>query len=319
MALDYNRLTSITREKVLPSIVDQISEESPTLGRFLKKAELISGGTVIQQPVKYRQNSQGGYYSGLELLDTAQETTRTRAQWDWKQFHKPIVINNIERAENQGDAGIVNIMTAEMEDAKEGMRDQMSQALFGDGTGNDGKAMDGLLAAVDDGTNVATYGNIDRSVYTWWQANYTGSIGILVLGDMATMYDSCEHGGKRPDVIITTRDIWSDYEALLVDQIRYTAGENGAVLNGGASKLVFRTTPIEKDDYCPTGKMFFLNMGTFKYVYLKHPDYPTDKNGFAMRDLREPDNQDGNIGFIFSYHNVVCIEPRANGQLNGIS
>lgn len=318
--MDYNRLTAITREKVLPAIVDQIGKESITLGKFLKMAKKTSGGTQIHVPVKYRHNTQGGYYAGLELLDTAQETTRTRAVWDWKQFHKPIVVNNIERAQNMGDEGIVSLMTAEMEDAKTGMKDQLSTALFGDGTAQDGKVMDGLLAAVDDGTNVATYAGINRSTYTWWQANYDGSIGDLALADMATMFDSCENGSKVPDYIVTTKSIWSDYEALLVGQVRFMNSNGEATpMNGGAGKLAFRTAVVEKDEYCPAGKMFFLNMGTFEYRYLPHPDYPTDSNGFAMRDLREPVNQDGKVGFIFHYHNLICKEPRANGQLDGIS
>lgn len=319
MALDYNRLTAITRESVLPKIEDQVMEESPTLARFWRMAKL-GAGTQITFPVKYRQNSQGGYYSGLELLDSAQETTRTRAVLDWKQFHKPIVIDNIEQAENMGKEGIVSLMAAEMDDAKEGLRDQLSNSLYSDGTGHDGKEMDGLLAAVDDGTNVATYAGIDRSTYTWWQANYTALGGALTLAAMATMYDSCEHGGKRPDLIVTTKDIWSDYEALLQDQIRFVNTDgNGNALNGGATKLAFRATPIEKDVYCPSGKMFFLNTKTFQFRYLKHPDYPTDSRGIAMRDLREPDNQDGKVGFLFSYHNLLCLEPRANGQLDTIS
>lgn len=318
--MDYNRLTAITREKVLPKIVDQVKEESPVLGRFLGAAKKTSGGTQIHVPVKYRHNSQGGYYAGLELLDSAQETTRTRAVWEWKQFHKPIVISNIERAENMGDEGLISLMTAEMDDAKEAMMDQLTNALYGDGTSDDGKAMDGLLAAVDDGTNVATYAGINRTVYTWWKANYTAVGAGISLAKMATMYDSCEHGAKRPDLIVTTKDIWSDYEALLIDQVRYTNGEAGSgTLNGGATKLAFRATPIEKDVYCPAGKMFFLNTSTFEMRYLPHPKHPTDSNGFAMRPMAEPDNQDGEVGFIFFYHNLICVEPRANGQLDTIA
>jgi hypothetical protein len=221
---------------------------------------------------------------------------------------------------NAGEEGIVPLMTAEMEDAKTGMMDQLSTSLFSNGTGQAGLEMDGLLAAVDDGTNVATYAGINRTTYTWWQANYTALGGALTLSAMATMYDSCEHGSKRPDVIVTTKDIWSDYEALLSDQIRFINNDGSASnLNGGAGKLAFRATPIEKDEYCPAGKMFFLNTNTFEYRFLPHPEHPTDERGFAMRDLREPDSQDGSIGYILSYFNLICTEPRCNGQLANIS
>lgn len=317
--MDYNRLTAITRESVMPKIVDQIKEASPTFGRFLSKIKRKSG-TAIHVPVKYRQNTQGGYYSGLQVLDSAQETTRTRAVWNWVQFHKPIVISNIEEAMNAGEEGIVDLMSAEMEDAKDGMQDQLSTSFFSDGTGQSDLEMDGLRAAVDDGTNVATYAGINRSTYTWWQAQYTSLGTVLHLTDMATMYDSCEHNGKRPDFIVTTKDIWSDYEALLISQVRFVNSDGSAnKADGGMSRLAFRATPVESDPYCPAGKMFFLNTDSFDFVYLKHPEHPTDSNGFALRPMAEPDNQDGKVGFIFFYHQLVCKEPRLNGQLTNIS
>lgn len=317
--MDYERLTAITREYVMPSIIDQIGKECTLLGKFLQKAKKGSG-TEIHIPVKYRHNSQGGFYAGLELLDTAQETTRTRAVFQWKQVHKPIVISNIEKAKNMGKEGIIKLLSAEMDDAKSGLKDMLGTSLFSDGTGTDGKEIDGLCAAVDDGTNVATYGNINRTTYTWWQANYYGSLGTLTLAMMATAYDDCENGSKRPSIIVTTKDIWTDYEALNQSQIRFINSDgSGNQMDAGATKLAFRATPIEKDEYCPAGKMFMLNMDTFDYMYLPHPKYSTDNKGFAIRDFDEPINQDGEISYILSYINVVCKEPRANAQMDGIS
>lgn len=63
---DWDNLTSITRERVLPKIIDQIGKDHPLLGRFFNSAKRWNGGTTIQQPVKYRMNAQGGSYAGLE-------------------------------------------------------------------------------------------------------------------------------------------------------------------------------------------------------------------------------------------------------------
>ncbi len=313
----WDRLTAITREKILPMIVDQIGKESVTFGKFLAMAKQ-EGGTQWHVPVKYQHNTEGGYYVGLELLDVGQQDTRTRAVFEWKQYHKPIVLSNIELAKNGGESGVVSLLEAEMEDAKTGMKDALSTAFFGDGSG--GTTMTGLRAAVDDGTNVATYAGIDRTTYTWWQANYNNVGGALTLGAMATMYDLCENGNKVPDMIVTTKAIWSDYEALNQAQIRFINSDGSAnKLDPGAQKLAFRATPVYKDEYCPAGKMFFLNTKTFRYGYLKHPKYKTDKNGFALRPLQAPDRQDGQVGFIFHYHQLACIEPRANGQLDNLS
>lgn len=314
---DYGRLTSITRGKVLPSIIDQIGDAHPLFDRLMKKAKLLTQGTQIEQAVKYRHNSQGGSYAGLDPLDTAQETTRTKAVWQWKQIYQPIVISNIELAKNGGsDAEIANLMEVEMEEAKESLTDKFCTQLFGDGTGNDSKDIDGLVAAVDDSTNVDTYGGITRSTYTWFKANYTASVGSLYLSDLATMFDSCSNGQDQPTLLVTTKTVLSIYEALLQSQIRF---DSGAKLDGGMKGASFRGVPMIADEYCTAGYMYFLNEDKFRMFVLAHPKFPTDKKGFAVSEMREPTNQDGEVGFIFWYGNLVNLEPRKSGVLRGIT
>ena len=116
---DWDNITSITREKVVPKIVDQIGEDNPLFGRFINKTKVWDGGTSIEQPVKYRHNSQGGSYQGLEVLDSGQEITRTRAKIEVKQKYQPIVVSNIDVAKNGGQARIASLLETEMSEAKE--------------------------------------------------------------------------------------------------------------------------------------------------------------------------------------------------------
>jgi hypothetical protein len=211
-------------------------------------------------------------------------------------------------------------MATEMEEAKESLKDKYNTQLYSDGTGNSSKDLTGLHAAIDDGTNVATYAGIDRSTYTWWKANYTASVGSLMLSDLATMFDSCKSGQKSPTIMATTETIWSAYEALLQPQVRMTAQANGYVTgDGGMKALSFRAAPMIADEYCTSGQIFFLNENTLNLYYMKHPKFPTDSRGFAVSKMREPINQDGEVGYIFNYSQLVCDEPRKNGRLVGVT
>jgi len=317
---DYSNLTSITRGKVLPKIVDQIGEDNPLLGRFLNKSKLWNGGTDLTIPVKYRHNSQGGSYSGLDTLDTAQEKTRTRATYNIKQVYQPIVLSNIDLAKNKGENQVAPLMETELGEAKTSLQDKFGTQLFSDGTGNDSKDITGLHAAVDDATNVATYGGIARGTYTWWKANYTASVGSLMLSDLATMYDSCKSGQDSPSILPTTETIWSAYEALLEPQVRFTAQANGYTNgDGGMKSLSFRATPMISDEYCDSGMIYFLNEKYLQFYHMKHPKFPTDNRGFAVSEMREPVNQDGEVGFIFNYSQLVCDQPRKQGRLVGVT
>lgn len=316
---DWDQLTSITREKVLPKIEDQIGEDHPFLGRLWNNIKLWNGGKRLEIPVKYRHNSQGGSYSGLDVLNTGQEQTRTRAYFNIKQIYQPIVLANIDLAKNGGEGKIADLMDAEMEEARESLTDKLCSQLFSDGTGNGGKDITGLEAAISDGSVVATYGGITLATYTWFKANYTASVGSLMLSDMATMFDSCTSGSDTPSIIVTTKTVVSAYEALLQAQVRFQMVNGKVSADGGIKDLSFRTVPMIADEYCPAGNMYFINEKYVQLYYMKHPKHPTDAKGFAMSPMREPIDQDGEVAFIFSYLQLVNRQPRKSGRLAGVT
>lgn len=323
--IDFDNLTSITREKVLPKIVDQIGLDQPLLKRFFDAAQLWDKGTFIDVVVRYRFNSQGGSYSGLEKLQNNQETTRTRARFSVKQLYQPIVFSNLDLSKNgvNADGGveqIANLMDTEMSEAKDSIRDKFCSQLFGDGTGNSFKNITGLKAGIDDGTLVDIYGGIQRTIYTWFKSNVTSSFGSLTLGKLATMFDTCKSGSDKPSIIVTTETIWSALEALLQTQVRFTADSNGyASADGGLQNLSFRATPVLADEYCPAGELYMINEKYVKLYYMKHAKYPTDSNGLTVTPLREPVDQDGQVGYILWAGNLINSQPRRSARATGVT
>lgn len=317
---DFDQLTSITREKVLPKIEDQISKDHPFLGRLWSNMKVWNGGKRLDIPVKYRHNTQGGSYSGLDTLNTAMETTRTRASFNVKQIYQPIVLANIDLAKNGGES-IADLMDTEMEEAKSSLTDKFCTQLFGDGTGNGGKDLTGIKAAIgNDGTSSAAYGDITLGTYTWFKGNYTAGVGALTLADLATMFDSCKSGQDSPSIILTTELIWSKYESLLQPQVRFQSEASGYNSgDGGMKALSFRGVPMIADEYCTSGDMYFINEKYVTLYFMKHPKFPTDAKGFAVTPLRDPVNQDGQVGFIFWYGQLVNSNPRRSGRLAGVT
>ena len=255
---DWDRVTSITRAKILPGIVDQIVKDSPTLFRLLKKGSRQDGGKRIEQVVRYANSTQGGWYSGLDTLNTAYEDTRTRAYWEWRQAHQPIVFANINIARNGGTEKVLDLLKTEAEDAKLALQDKFGTALY---TAQSGDQIESLVDACDDGTNVSTYGNINRSTYTWWAGDYTASAGAMSLADMAATYDQVKSGNDKPTLIVTHESEWTSYEALLQPQVRYnfTSGSGYPTIDGGFNAMMFRGTPVVADEYCTDGYAYYLN------------------------------------------------------------
>jgi len=321
---DWGRLTSITRTKVMPFVVNQVSEDYPLLKRFLTKGEKKSGGSRIEQPITYKYKTQGGWYSGIEVLNTALENTRTRAYWDWKQLYEPLVFDNMEIFKNSGgeDIKIVDLMKQEAQEVRESLRNNFATSLYSDGTGDDNKELTGLDAAIDDGTNVTIYGGITIGNYSWWAAQYTAVSAAISWAAVATMYDSCASGTDAPSIGVTTPAIWTDFEALLEPNVRYNFQANGyPKFDGGIQDAVlFRGMKIISDEYCTSGEMNFINDRYMKFVIAsKHPKYATDANGFTTTDLKEPSDQDGQVGFLLWWGNLTNSRPNRNGRLVSIS
>jgi len=140
-----------------------------------------------------------------------------------------------------------------------------------------------------------------------------------MLSDLATMFDSCESGSDTPSIILTTKLVKSAYEALLQNQVRFQMSDGKISADGGIVNLSFRTVPIIADEYCTTGDIYFINEKYVNLYYMKHPQFPTDAKGFAVSPMREPVDQDGQVGFIFSYLQLVNRNPRRSGRLTGVT
>lgn len=313
---DFGRLTSLTQSFVLPQVVHQLKKEMPLFGRLLSKVKKRpNGGTRIEVPVTYAFKAQGGSFSGIEVLNTALESTRTRAFYDWKQVYEPIVISNIEAFKNgvkmNSKEQVVDLLKQEMEEAKESIRNNISTMLFSDGTGNSSKDLLGLKALVDDGTEVTSLGDITYSSYSWWQSPVVSSVGSLTLSHMATQYSSASsgNGAESVDLIVTTETIYNAYEALNQPNIRWNNPTPGSTVNPSGMKLMYRGAEVVADEYCASGYMFGLNTRYLELYVGDHPVHPTDKNGFTVTPLREPHDQDGQVGFILLYGQIINKRP----------
>jgi hypothetical protein len=320
---DWGRVTSITRSYVVPSVVHQLKKEMPFFGKMLAKSKKRTvGGNFIEVPVTYAFNTNGGSYSGLETLDTELQNTRTRAKYSWKQVYAPIVSSNIELFKNGGGKAsverVVNLLSQDMEEAKETLKNNLATMVFGDGTGNSSKDLLGLKALVDDGTEVTSLGDITLATYTWFAANVSATVGSLTLAHMASQYSAASsgRGAESVDLIVTTETIWNAYEALLLPNLRYT---NNQSADGSFAKLMYRGAEVVADEYCPSGYMFGLNTRYLDFYVGDHPVHPTDKNGFTVTPMREPHDQDGRVGFILMYGQLCASRPSRSFKSTGLT
>ena len=201
--INWDALSSLTRDKFLPVLVDNIFNSNPLAVKLLKNAEKLDGGRKIITPLEYAKNTAQGFYSGYDVLDTTPSDPVTSAVWDWKQAYANISISGEEELKNSGDSMVLSLLKAKMGNAERSLKDLFGTKLFGSGTAAPGTNEITALcgqgveasadytaegAIIDAGSSDAWHapGNIDNCVigynrslggvnsdsYTWWESPF---------------------------------------------------------------------------------------------------------------------------------------------------
>lgn len=283
-------------------------------------------------PTQVLGRTQLGSYAGADVFGTAQEDVRQQFTINPSQYYANLTITGIQRAANKGKEAIVDLLTAEFTSVSRALNDLMGTDLYGDGTGNNNKALTGLIAQVDDGTNVSTFQGLSRTTYPTLQSTYNTQSGALGLDDLATDFDGAQIGYDQPTLGVTTPAVFSIIEALYLATSRYqlvqqvgrvrataagvmpeSAGVNG---NVGFTGIMFRGMPIILDDKCTTGNLYMLNEN-YLDLYEMSPDpafVAGTQDGFGWTGWKKPSNQDVIVSQMIWYGQLVGTEPRKNSR-----
>ena len=306
---DFDQILSTTLKNYIPKLTDNIFSARPlfyalTNGQTIRR---ISGGANIVVPIIYGTNSTAGSYSGTDTIDITAQTGISAAEYSWGQYAATVTISGIEEAKNNGEAQIIDLLEGKIFQTQESVIENMNTMFWADGLGNGGKDWNGLHLIVAKpntslgGINPATAGN------AFWKSTEVNQGGALTQAGMASIYNTISVGNDQPTIIITTQALYEKYEALLVDQIRYTDTD---MADGGFQNLLFKGAPITFDDAATAGQMMFLNT---KYLQLvAHSDV-----WFKPTPFVRPTNQDAVFSQLLCYGQLTCSNRARQGYMFG--
>ena len=325
-------VTTTTQSRLLPKAVDNILNGNVLTTRLLRTPRTWRGGTSIDIPVNLSDITSVGSYFGLDTFNTTQENIRQRASFTPSQEYVNISISGIQKAINQGEAAVINLVAEEIAWRTKRLSDEIGTQLYLDGTGNSSKDILGLVAAVDDSTNVTTYGGLSRSTYTNWRATLTAQSGSLSLANLAADFDAAQRGDDVPTLMVTTPAVFTIYEALLTPTVSHQFSMNDFRMTGdgiarvggtvaanqGFRALTFRGVPFVADEKCTANNIFTLNENHLSFWIIPQPEREI-KNGFAWTGFKEPVNQDGVAGQLLWYGQLITDAPRTHARRTGVT
>jgi len=329
-------VTSLTQDRYIPKVIENALDGNVLTMRLMRNQKTWNGGHQIVQPVNLEKYNQLGSYSGFDPLSTTQQNTRQVATFNPSQVYVSMSISGIQKAVNSGDAAVIDLIATEMEQRTRDFKDMFGDQVYSDGTGNSSKDILGILAAIDDGTSVGTYGNLSRSTYANWKATRTAQSGSLSLADIAADFDAAEINGELPTIMITTPAVFTIYEALLTPTVSHQFSMNdfrmtsegiarvgGAIAaNQGFRALTFRGIPFVADPKCTSGNIFTINENHLFFMRLPQPTgftVESERDGFGWTGWQQPVNQDAVTGRLQWYGQLVSDSPRTMARRTGVT
>lgn len=189
-------------------------------------------------------------------------------------------------------------------------------------------AIQGLPWAIDDGTNVSSYGGIARNTVnasniSWWQSTVvSNSAGPTTpTRDIFMQYvmQVFKKNGEKPKMGICGVGTWDLLTRDFTPQERYNTDKGGAYGNGGPVNALFDAVmiggvPIYCDPYAPEGTLYLLNTD-----YLNM--YIHEKAGFQFLPFESTfiNGQIGWLAGVLTLLQMVNVKPQSHGRFSNLA
>lgn len=310
-------LAATTIEYRSKDIADNVTQHNAAL-LAMKKSGGVStfdGGTYINENLSFAENGNGGSYSGYDVLPTATSDVITAAQYSFAQYAVPVTFSGRETLINSGKEALIDLVEARVKVAESTMSNLLNRHFYLDGTGNSGKNITGLAAAIPLANATGTYGGINRATYSVWrnqkyQASVDGAgvaaTGTALISQWNQFLLSLSRGTDRPKIILASPAVYALYESGLQNMQRISDATLG---NAGFQTLQFQGIPVVFDSAASgigAQTAYFLNTDYMKWRSHK------DRNMVALDD-KSAVNQDSTVKTLVWAGNLTMSGPQYCG------
>jgi hypothetical protein len=321
VALLLQDVTSKTNRWIVPKLLDNVFKSSPLFTRMkTRNAVKFEGGTAIRQPIMYAE-LKGGAFSRGGTFDISYVQTDTAMEFQIKYYYVNITLYGTDNVLNRGPEAAMSYVESKMVNAAAKMAKLLATDMFLDGQGvaSSPIQLDGLAAAVDDGTNFPTYGAITRADIATGPSQGINSYvrtpagGILSLADVQTAYGQAWFGNEHVDLIVGTQNIWNIFWNKMQPQQRFLE-ESSDVAKVGFEAFRFNNATVVVDQYAPEGILWLLNTKYIDFYVSAHQKYQ-----FGFTGWKEAQNTDDVTGQYLYAGNLVVTAPRLQAKIVGIT
>jgi len=293
---DWTEILTTTLQSRNKEFADNVSNTNALLARLNQKGNVkaATGGNVIIEELEYAENSTFQFYTGYEILDISPSDVFTAAEFDWKQASVNVSASGLEvEVQNTGKERVIPLLEKRIQNAKRTAANNMSTAVYSDGTGSSGKEIGGLQLLIADDPSTGIVGGIDRSdsANSFWR-NQTSADATLTTSahmrtEMQAMWLETSRGKDTVDLIVTGQLFYSLFWDSLTD-IQRISSDTTATAGFESLRYVTADVIYDGDSGIPASTMYFLNTD---YIYLR----PHSNRNWVPMEKKSSVNQDAMV------------------------
>ncbi len=333
----YTDIIATTIQNRSGKLADSVTNNNALLRKLKAKGNVrpFGGGNVIIEEIMYTDASSINVnsYSGYETLNVGVNSPISAAQFSIAQYAGAITMSGLEMLQNSGKEAIIDLMEGRVTVTEAQLQNRIDYDCYQDGTGNGGKNLTGLAAAVPNDPTTGTYGGISRATWGFWGSQYYRGVtdgGAAVSAAniqqyMTTLGLRCVRGSDMPDLWIADSTYYAFYVNSLQAIQRISNDADGTVgagfpslkfygggmaadvvLGGGISGAV---SPTQSTSGATSAHMWALNTN---YIFFRPH---RDRNFVPIGGERQSVNQDAIVKLIGWAGNITSSGPQFSGVL----
>ena len=320
MAFELTQLQAVTEDYVKNRPVDIFFRENIMFYKLMGNGQMelnmvtgkdtVDGGKRIRCFLEYGR-ANVGTYGNLSSVPTSKRDILQAARFDWSGYLAANTIDLDEQIQNAGEAQLVDLVYAKMQNIEKSIRDYMGAGIYiARASSPDQYGFAGLPDLFNTDTSVA-YGTIKQDDMTDWKANVdttSENINYKVMQKLFRLASIGQSKDAKPNLIITTQILKDGYTRTLQTQQRF---QDSKLAEAGFANILHDGVPMVYDDNQAAGVVDCLNTN---YLKIKtHNKYNFTKPKWEA-DYREPDVLTANTRWIGA---LVCSNRKAHARGTG--
>ena len=269
-------LVTTTHYKVRDQIFDQVFKITPFLDWLMSKGkvrEKMLDGSHWEYPVRFDDQNQNTQWFGRGATFSRTEKEHlTRLLFYPRNLGTSIVRYWDDDQKNRGTTKLIAYAEEKVETAKQSLIQQLEEDTLQQNS--DSSSIQALDFIISTTPTTGSYGGVTRSTNAYLQnraTDFTGkTTGNDLIDSMRTEYNQNSiykgNGRRSPDFILTTREIYQDYERIC-ENLRIIQTNKSERATLGFGELAFKGAELFWSPECPSGNMYFLNSDTWEMPY----------------------------------------------------